>query len=122
MVQPIDNRQKLINQDGTPTEYFIRVLRDRGLSADGTETQLQELANTIANLELDDLTDVDLVTTPPADGDALTYDATAGQWIPGAGGGHRVRLTLLARERLAQPVSLGASAAEKPSAAPPLAV
>lgn len=36
---------------------------------------------------LNDLGDVDLVTTPPADGDALTYDATAMQWVPAAGGG-----------------------------------
>lgn len=37
--------------------------------------------------ELGDISDVDLVTTPPADGDALTYDAVSGTWIPGAGSG-----------------------------------
>lgn len=36
---------------------------------------------------LSSLADVDLVTTPPADGDALVWDATAERWVPGAGGG-----------------------------------
>lgn len=33
--------------------------------------------------ELDDLTDVDLTTTPPADGQALVFDNISSQWIPG---------------------------------------
>lgn len=37
--------------------------------------------------ELGDLADVDLVSSPPADGDALIYDGVAGEWIPGSGGG-----------------------------------
>lgn len=30
-------------------------------------------------------TDVDLVTTPPVDGDSLVYDDATGTWVPGAG-------------------------------------
>ena len=33
------------------------------------------------------LLDVDVVSTPPADGDALTYDDGVGKWVPAAGGG-----------------------------------
>ena len=36
----------------------------------------------VANL--DDLGDVDLTTTPPADGEALVYDSATGDWVPGA--------------------------------------
>ncbi len=38
-------------------------------------------------LSLDALSDVDLTTTPPADGDVLTYDNATSTWIPAAGGG-----------------------------------
>lgn len=37
--------------------------------------------------ELGDLSDVDLTTTPPADGNVLAWDATAGKWVPDVGGG-----------------------------------
>jgi hypothetical protein len=33
---------------------------------------------------IDDLTDVDTTSTPPADGDVLTWDATPGAWVPAA--------------------------------------
>lgn len=36
---------------------------------------------------LGDLDDVDLTTTPPADGNVLTWDAVAGKWVPDVGGG-----------------------------------
>jgi hypothetical protein len=32
------------------------------------------------------LTDVDLTTTPPGDGEALVYDDDSGNWVPGAAG------------------------------------
>jgi hypothetical protein len=35
---------------------------------------------------LDDLSDVDLTTTPPGDGEALVYDDDSGNWVPGAAG------------------------------------
>ena len=37
--------------------------------------------------ELGDLSDVDLTTAPPSDGNVLTWDATAGKWVPDVGGG-----------------------------------
>jgi hypothetical protein len=36
---------------------------------------------------LGDLSDVDINTTPPSNGQALVYDATNAEWVPGAGGG-----------------------------------
>ena len=35
---------------------------------------------------LDDLSDVDVTTTPPSDGEALVWDATASEWVPGSAG------------------------------------
>lgn len=40
---------------------------------------------TVAATRLRDLTDVDLVTTAPADNDALTYDLATATWVPGSG-------------------------------------
>ena len=37
--------------------------------------------------KLAQLLDVDVVSTPPADGDALTFDDGSGKWVPAAGGG-----------------------------------
>lgn len=37
--------------------------------------------------KLAQLLDVDVVSTPPADGDALTFDDGTGKWVPAAGGG-----------------------------------
>ena len=37
--------------------------------------------------KLAQLLDVDLTSTPPADGDALTYDSGSSKWVPGGGGG-----------------------------------
>jgi hypothetical protein len=36
---------------------------------------------------LGDLNDVDLTTTPPANGDGFVYDNAAGKWVPGPAGG-----------------------------------
>ena len=36
---------------------------------------------------LGDLSDVDINTNPPSNGQALVYDATNAEWVPGAGGG-----------------------------------
>jgi hypothetical protein len=35
---------------------------------------------------LDDLSDVDVTTTPPSDGEALVYDNATSTWVPGAAG------------------------------------
>ncbi len=37
--------------------------------------------------ELNEIHDVDLITTPPADGDVLKYELATGLWKPGVGGG-----------------------------------
>lgn len=37
--------------------------------------------------KLAQLLDVDVVSTPPTDGDALTFDDGSGKWVPAAGGG-----------------------------------
>jgi hypothetical protein len=36
--------------------------------------------------QLDDLTDVDVTTTPPNDGEALVWDNGASEWVPGSAG------------------------------------
>lgn len=106
--QPLNNRVPITNQDGTPTQYFIRLLQERGFTIDDkiTAAQAQTLidawaaardifagtglsgggnlsADVTINLDasLDDLNDVDF-STPPTSGDALTYDGT--NWVPGA--------------------------------------
>lgn len=48
---------------------------------DGTEW------HTVVPQGLDDLTDVDLTTDAPADGDGLVYDAATSSWVPGEGAG-----------------------------------
>jgi hypothetical protein len=42
---------------------------------------------------INDLTDVDTATTPPTDGQTLVWDASSGQFVPGAsaGGGHTIK-------------------------------
>lgn len=58
-----------------------RVLKDSGIN-------ISEIGGGGA-AELDDLTDVDLATNPPTDGDALVYDSGTSLWVPGevSGGG-----------------------------------
>jgi hypothetical protein len=70
---------------------------DVGTSA-GDVVQLDELGrlpavdgSLLTNLPaqvdaLGDLSDVDLTTTPPGDGEALVYDDDSGNWVPGAAG------------------------------------
>lgn len=108
--QPLNNRTAIVNADGTPTPYFIRLLQDRGISLDDKIT-LEQAITLLGDYEvvagtglggggplnsdpelfldagLDDLNDVDLTTTPPTDGQALVYDASLEMWVPGAGGG-----------------------------------
>jgi hypothetical protein len=53
-----------------------------GLSGGGTSGDVT--LNLAASL--DDLSDVDVTSTPPNDGEALVWDNTAGEWVPGAAG------------------------------------
>lgn len=111
---------------GKPTDYLMRLLRDRGIDADNIEevvannkellTILQASVDAIngtvfnagtglagggtlgsddpiehsLDASLNNLTDVDTVTTPPTDGQALVYVAADSEWVPGdvsSGGG-----------------------------------
>lgn len=61
-----------------------QILTGLGLTGGGDLT-----ADRIISLaaEIDDLLDVDTVTTPPIAGDALVWDNVNGLWVPGAVGG-----------------------------------
>lgn len=110
--QPLNNRIPIVKGDGSPTDYFIRLLQDRGITLDNkiTEEEAQALIDAWAagrdifagfglsgggnlssdvtiNLDasLGDLNDVDF-STPPTNGQTLVYDAIDGVWRPGAGG------------------------------------
>ena len=50
----------------------------------GTDDAWEASAPYELGLRLTDMTDVDLLTTPPTDGQALVFDATTGKWEPGA--------------------------------------
>ena len=65
---------------GYALESSLATVATTGSYADLTGTPVL-----VANL--DDLGDVDLTTTPPADGEALVYDSATGDWVPGAAGG-----------------------------------
>lgn len=63
-----------------------------GLRLDGHDTQILNLYQRLDTLAIDNLTDVDTVTTPPVDGDVLTWIAANSMWEPlappsGGGGG-----------------------------------
>lgn len=109
MAQPFNDRVPIINPDGTPSQFFIRQLQERGITVDNkiTAEQAQALIDAWAlqrdinttspitgggnlsvdlnigfNGGLDVLNDVDVTTTPPADGQVLGYDLASSQWIP----------------------------------------
>src|SRR3546814_10486696 len=98
VLQPLRQQSPVVNEDGTPTEYFIRWAQQRqiDISEGITEAEAQALIDTWAasrsviagtglsgggplsadvtlNLDasIDLLTDVDTSTTPPTDGPAL---------------------------------------------------
>lgn len=112
--QPLNIRTAIVNDDGTPNQYFLRWMQDQGvdidakLDPDSINTYIQAWAATRdvnagtglsgggnlaadvtlnLNAGIDLLTDVDTTTTPPTDGQALTWVAASSLWKPGAGGG-----------------------------------
>ncbi|QDP50605.1 MAG: hypothetical protein Tp1125DCM00d2C21254131_46 [Prokaryotic dsDNA virus sp.] len=132
-IQDLDGRFPIVNPDGTPTTYLLRLLNDRGDSQTGTDTEIAELASQIDGkadktteiiagsglsgggdlsedrtinldpLSLDDLTDVDLTTTPPTDGQVMAYVAADNEWVPanqsgGGGGGGSGKIILSPQE------------------------
>jgi hypothetical protein len=113
--QPLNNRIAIVDKDGNPTPYFIRMLQERGITLDDkiSAAEAQALIDAWASdrdiiagdglsgggnlssdvtIDLDavlnDLNDVDL-TIPPTDGQVLGYDAMAAVWkaIDQSGGG-----------------------------------
>lgn len=75
--QPLNSGFAVTNPDGTPTDYFIRLLQQRGISSGDAIALLEQR---IEDLRIDDLANVDLTTVLPVDSDLLGYDATAGKW------------------------------------------
>ena len=74
MAQPINDREPIINPDGTPTQYFIRQLQERGITVDGKITAEQAL-EIIENWSAD--RDIN-VTAPITGGGPLSSDVTIG--------------------------------------------
>ena len=104
----------LVDADGYPTQYFLEMMSDLIGNAEDTDDELTDAVpqsrainagsgltgggnlteDRTISLEpqsLDDLTDVDLDTTPPTDNQVLVYDESEGKWVPanqsGGGGG-----------------------------------
>lgn len=114
-IQDLDGRFQIVNPDGTPTEYLLRLLNDRGDSQVDDQETIDLLETTKADKDilltagfglsgggdlsasrtfdldaaLDDLSDVDVGSA--ADGDSLVYDSGTATWGPvavsGGGGG-----------------------------------
>lgn len=97
LAQPLNSRMPIVNSDGIPTEFFIQWAQQfsqdaaSGSDVDVVQAEVDALEATVASLELDDLTDVDVTTTPPTDEQLLSYDDLSGLWVPrtvsGGGGG-----------------------------------
>ena len=50
-IQDLESRFPIVNPDGTPTEYFLRLIRDRGKSQKDTDLTVEELNNEVDNLQ-----------------------------------------------------------------------
>ncbi len=50
-IQDLDQRFPIVNEDGTPTEYLMRLLRDRGSSQETTDATVETLSEDVADLE-----------------------------------------------------------------------
>lgn len=48
-IQDLDSRFPIVNPDGTPTDYFMRMLRDRGETAEDTVDSLEEVIQELPN-------------------------------------------------------------------------
>lgn len=108
-IQNLDSKFPIVNPDGTPTDYFLRMIRDRGQSQLAVEEAIplkaDKTTQVIAgfgldgggdlsanrtfdlNATLDNLSDVDTVTNPPTNGQALLFDTPSSLWKPGTLGG-----------------------------------
>jgi hypothetical protein len=142
-LQPLVNNQRIINSDGTPTEYFIRWAQERQIDIRNgiTAEQAQELINEwaasrqiiagfglggggdlsadvtlVLDAELGDLNDVDL-STPPTNGQVIGWNATTEVWHPinqSGGGGGRTPPTLVQFNTLRNDGTIALSTAPTP--------
>lgn len=116
-MQNLERNTPLVDGNGRPTDYFMRLLQSRGVLQGDVETQVQQAIEALEALErreiatgtglsgggnltadrelvldaiLANLNDVDF-TTPPTDGQVMQYDAADAVWKPatpsGGGGG-----------------------------------
>lgn len=103
-IQNLDSRFPIVNEDGTPTDYFMRLINDRGNNSQETRDKVEDKADKTTiltagvgldgggdlnanrtfdlNANLNDLSDVDTTTTPPTDGQALAFDNSSSLWKP----------------------------------------
>lgn len=82
-IQPLNDRMPLVNPDGTPTQFFLRQLQDRGITIDGKITA--EQAAEIAQGLIDDWALArDINTTAPIlGGGNLSADLTISHDVSG---------------------------------------
>lgn len=82
-IQPLNDRMPIINPDGTPTQYFLRQLQERGITVDGKITA--EQAAEIAQGLIDDWALArDINTTAPIlGGGNLSTDLTISHDVSG---------------------------------------
>lgn len=116
-MQNLERNTPLVDGNGRPTDYFMRLLQSRGVLQGDVEAQVQQAVEMLEALErrqiatgtglagggdltadrelvldaiLADLNDVDF-TTPPTNGQVIQYDAADAVWKPatpsGGGGG-----------------------------------
>ena len=111
-IQDLDQRFPIVGDDGRPTDYFMRLIKDRGSAQVSTDATVADLQDSIAgkadktitlsagtglsgggdlsanrsfdlDAVLDLLNDVDTSSTPPTDGQALVWNNASSLWIPG---------------------------------------
>ena len=108
-MQNLDRNIQIVNEDGTPSQYFMRMLQTRGLGQEEIEILVAALEISVTGLLatemiagfglsgggnlsadrtfdldaiLDNLTDVDTVTTPPTNNQLLSFRSSDGLWVP----------------------------------------
>jgi len=102
----LDTGSGLTKIDGssTPAESDFTIVEKTG-----SETNILEITNNTGGddrelvvtifhdpIDIDDVTDVDVSTASPEDGQALVYDGVGGKWIPGASGDSSFKLQSIA--------------------------
>ena len=69
-IQPLNDRVPIINGDGTPTQYFIRMLQERGITVDEKIT-MDQLMEVLAGININ-------VTSPLTGGGSIDEDVAIG--------------------------------------------